>query len=248
MKEVMLIEKIKNFLFVIKNSKKYGNIIQLGYNCESAYRFYRQYKFVDSSLFGWTFVSFDELIFALSNFDKIGSDDFTFDYSNYMFKCDNTGILFHGKTPASSFSEDKKENENIILSDKEELKSRIKYLKEKFIKTANDGKLNLYIKKVSKKEVEDINFNEKINWLYQYLEKFCTNKFKLLLITEEEFYQKCLFENKNILTRYVKKYSPDEEVTNKKLGDAFGWRLIYSEFRPKYKKKNSKKLKFEEVN
>ena len=66
--------------------------------------------------------------------------------------------------------------------------------------------------------------------------------------TEEEFYQKCLFENKNILTRYVKKYSPDEEVTNKKLGDAFGWRLIYSEFRPKYKKKNSKKLKFEEVN
>ena len=65
-----------------------------------------------------------------------------------------------------------------------------------------------------------------------------------------EIYTKAvaLFDDPQILTRSVKEYSPDEDVSNKKLGDAFGWKLIYLEFRPKYKKKNSRKLKFEEIN
>ena len=242
------LEKTKKIFLALKNSHRYGNIIQLGYNCEAAYRFFRNYKFVDSSLFGWTFVPFENLKKALTEYDNLGNFGFEFDEPNHMFRCKHSGILFHGKTPASSYSQHEEENKAIIENDKIELASRIQYLKEKFLKTAKDGRTNLYIKKISKKEAENPNFREEIQWLLGYLKNLCTNDFKLLLVTEDEFYEKFLFDDPQILTRSVKEYSPDEDVSNKKLGDAFGWKLIYLEFRPKYKKKNSRKLKFEEIN
>ena len=41
----MIFEKLKRYLFALRNSQKYENIICLGYNCEIAYRFYKKYKF-----------------------------------------------------------------------------------------------------------------------------------------------------------------------------------------------------------
>jgi len=61
-------------------------------------------------------------------------------------------------------------------------------------------------------------------------------------------YEKVLFENENIITRYVMKYNPNDDVTSRKLGDTWGWRIIFTEFQPAVKKKQTKKFKFEECN
>ena len=74
-----------------------------------------------------------------------------------------------------------------------------------------------------------------------------TKKFDFLIITEDKFYQKFLFNEKNIYTRSVEKYAPDETVTNKKLGDKVGWDVLWMEFRPKKYVFKKKKLKFEEI-
>ena len=238
----MMFEKIKKYIKALKNSKRYENIVPLGYNCEIAYRFYRKFGFFDSSLFGWSYVTFEQLKNALSNFDFIGKGDLEYDKASHMFKCKNTGIFFHGRTPADAFTDNEEENLEIIKKDEEELRSRVEYLKEKFVKYATNGKNTLYILKI--KSNNDV-LRKEIIWLYEFMKDFCKNDFCILLITEKSFYSEFLFDNPKILTRYVEKYSPDECVTSKKQGDAFGWKLIFTEFKPKKYKKQKGKLKFE---
>ncbi|MBQ2645143.1 hypothetical protein IJG14_06200 [bacterium] len=245
----MIFEKLKRYLFALRNSQKYENIICLGYNCEIAYRFYKKYKFIDSSLFGWTYVTFNQLKFALENFELIGNGDFEYDMPSHTIKCLNTGIFFHGRTSASEFTNNEEENEKIINEDKIELKSRIKYLKDKFIKYTNNGKSTLYIRKVDLNNMrltDDCEQKRKeVIWIYNYLKSFCKNKFKLLIVVEKPFYDKFVFDNSAIITRYVEKYSPDSCVTAKNEGDKYGWNLIFTEFQPKNRKKQKGKLKFE---
>lgn len=241
----MIFSNIKRYIKAIHNAKKYTNIIPLGYNCEIAYRFFRQYKFVDSSLFGWSFVDLKQLKNSLLNFDKLGTGEFIYDIQSHTIQCQNTGIFFHGRTPAEKFSDDENINNKIIQNDIIELKSRIDYLKQKFVKYANNGLNTLYVIKISELDANSEYFKDEISWLYDYLSDFCKNEFKLLVVAEKSFYEKCLFENPNIITRYVEKYSPDSAVTLKKSGDAFGWRLIFTEFQPAIRKKQKGKLKFE---
>ena len=76
--------------------KKFKYIIPLGYNCETAFRFWQNYRFIDSSLFAWTFsYSISDLINALYNFDSILSGEIAL--PNPLYECQNTHIRFHGK-------------------------------------------------------------------------------------------------------------------------------------------------------
>lgn len=241
----MTFSDIKKYIKALRNAKKYTNIIPLGYNCEIAYRFYKQYKFVDSSLFGWSYTTFEQLKNVLSDLNILGTGNFKYDYPSHTIQCQNSGIYFHGRTPADKFSEDENQNKEIIENDITELKSRLEYLKQKFLKYAANGQKTLYILKVSGKETDENKIKENILWLYNYLSDFCKNEFKLLIVTEKSFYERYLFDNPDIITRSVEKYSPDDAVTLKKAGDSFGWRLIFTEFQPSVKKKQKGKLKFE---
>ncbi len=230
----------------IANRKKYDNIIPLGYNCEIAYRFYKHFKFIDSSLFAWVYISsFEMLMNALNNLDKLAQGELV--YENTMFKCLNSGIYFHGRTSASEFNGEKEHDTSIIKSDIQELRPRIKYLSEKFLKLLNNGKNTLFIKKISSKEASNPNIRKQIINLYDRLKTLSSNNFDLLLVTEQVFFENLIFKEKNIHTRFVKKYSPDETVTDKKAGDKFGWDVIFMEFAPKKRVWKKKKLKFEEV-
>lgn len=226
--------------------KKYDNIIPLGYNCEIAYRFYRHFRFIESSLFAWVYInSFEELLNALKNPDLLAQGELV--YENTMFKCLNSGIYFHGKTSAEKFTGDTETIHKLIASDIEELRPRIEYLSDKLVKTVNNGKSTLFIKKISQKEACEAGMYNKILELYTFLEKFSKNQFDLLLITENSFYNDFLYNEPNIYTRSVEKYSPDSAVTNKKAGDKFGWDVIFTEFAPKKRVWKKKKLKFEEI-
>lgn len=56
---MMFLNNVKRHIKAVSEAKKYDNIIFLGYNCEVAFRFFRQYRFVDSSLFAWTGVTLE---------------------------------------------------------------------------------------------------------------------------------------------------------------------------------------------
>ncbi|MGN0014414.1 MAG: hypothetical protein ACI37T_03250 [Candidatus Gastranaerophilaceae bacterium] len=243
---INLFKRAKLILKAGIKRKKYDNIIPLGYNCEIAYRFYRHFRFIESSLFAWVYInSFEELLNALKNLDSLAQGELF--YENTMFKCLNSGIYFHGKTSAEKITGDKENASKLIASDIEELRPRIKYLSDKLIKTINNGKSTLFIKKISPKEAIEPDMHDKISELYAFLEKFSKNKFDLLLITEKSFYNDFLYNEQNIYTRNVEQYSPDSTVTDKKSGDKFGWDVIFTEFCPKKRVWKKKKLKFEEI-
>ena len=243
---MMICKKIKLYIQALLKAKKYDNIVILGYNCEVAYRFFKQYKFVDSSLFAWSYVTFEQLKFFLENPDKVANGDFFLEHG--MFTCKNSGISFHGRTDLTAITDVSKIDNDVLENEKAELRSRIAYLKEKFYRYCSNGKNTLFIRKISSKEAENINLTDNINWLYQKLSSICSNDFKLILVCEKRFSEKLQLQNTKIIVKTVEKYSPDENVTDKKAGDKFGWRLIFTEFQPAKVKKQSKKLKFEEIN
>ena len=74
-----------------------------------------------------------------------------------------------------------------------------------------------------------------------------TQNFKLVIVTEENFRNKIQIKRDNLIIETVKKYSPEEDVTNKKKGDSKGWRKIYKKYRPSVILKKKKRFKFEEV-
>lgn len=242
----MFFQKIKLYMKALLRAKRYDNIVMLGYNCEIAYRFFRQYKFIDSSLFAWTYVPFEQLKYFFESPEKVGVGEFSFGYG--MFTCENSGIAFHGRTDWSGVNDINQLDKELVETEKKELRSRISYLKDKFFKYSTDGKKTLYIRKISAPEAVSSDLNDNINWLYRKLQSFCSNDFKLLLVIEKQYENNVKISNSNIILRTVEKYSNDKCVTSRNEGDKFGWRLIFTEFQPAKIKKQSKKLKFEEIN
>ncbi len=69
-------QKIKEIMKSYYNRKIYDHFIPLGYNCEVAYRFYKHFKFIDSSLFAWVYInSFEHLMQLLKHPEDIAPGD-----------------------------------------------------------------------------------------------------------------------------------------------------------------------------
>ena len=214
-----------------KHIRKYGHIISLGYNCELSYQLFKHNKFVESNLFGWTYIySAQDMLNALDNIDLIGEDGFL--EPNPLFECKNTHIRFHGN------------DRNPTKKDYEELSNRVKYLKEKFIKTLSDGENNLYIIKIRSSEP---NIEQIIKKSYEKLSAIVSNEFDLLVVLESKVVLKEAFEDfPNLFIKKVEYFSPDDDVTTKKC-DKKHWEAIFDLFLPKYKLKKRKKFKFEVI-
>ena len=235
---------IKKFLDSLKY-EKFRYIVPLGYNCETAFRFWRVYRFLDSSLFAWTYsYSIEDLINALNNFDSILSGEI--ELPDPLYECQNTHIRFHGKTNMKTWLNCKEYNMELVNSDKEELKQRVGYLKEKFVRILHSSDSKLFIYKVTVSDCKSDTININIDKLYTYFEKNTTN-FKLIIVIEEKYKDKIQIKKDNLIIETVKQYSPEEDVTNKKKGDAKSWNKIYKKYRPSVLLKTKKKFKFEEV-
>ena len=86
-----------------------------------------------------------DIINAFKDFDAIAEGDFYF--PNPLWECKNTNIRFHGKAELelslnNNFSAEELNN------DKEELISRLRYLKAKFLNILRDDSKKLYIYKI----------------------------------------------------------------------------------------------------
>lgn len=232
-----------------KFRKKYGHIISLGYNCETAHQFFQHYGFVESSLFTWTnTININNLIFALNNPDKLLSGEII--NTNPMWRCMNTDIRFHGRADAAVWQDKSKVTDEIIQADMTELISRVHHLKEKFIQTAQDNKNNLYIFKYQVKHEDENEIKNNVLLLYKTLKKRVKNNFDLLLIFEKDSVKTNFSDNfsnyNNIYIRYVDFFAPENNVVGGEC-DKKGWKKIFNEFKPNYKLKMKSKLKFEEV-
>ncbi len=223
------------------NAKYYGHFISLGYNCENAFRFFKKYKFVEASLFTWcNSVNIENFNLILNNFDKIGTEGFTF--NGAMWKDNLNNIYFHGlETKNFKYNQTPEETEKL----ESELISRIAHLKEKFKNQGNDGKKNLYTYTYRRngETLERVKIN--ILNLKNNIKNFCLNEFDLLVILEKEEELNQLSFDDNVYIRFVDKFAPENNVPTKKY-DKKSWNKIFKEFKPNFKLKKKKKYKFEE--
>lgn len=248
-----ILERKKGFIMNIfsrlfhQNTKYYGHVFSLGYNCEVSYQFFRHYRFVESCLFSWVGIKgVPMLINTLEHLEDVSTKGF--EYNGSMYVCNASGVAFHGRlTPKES--KDLTEKEKISL-DTKELQPRIAHLKKKFIETANDGKKTLYIYKPSAYDIENSgNFVNDIKQLHHCLCKLVSNEFDLLVVVEKKFLEELteeVFASKHIFLRRVNYFNPPQCVTRKP-NDRKSWKKIFREFRADFKLTKTKKYKFEQV-
>lgn len=224
--------------------KYHKNFVSLGYNCELAYRYNLNNGFVDSGLFQWGYsCSCDDLIFALNHLDLLFTGEIL--DPNPLYECANTHILQHGKSPMSLWMKGGAGTSEQKEADKAELVGRIRYLKEKFVNTLHEGGA-LVMYKMRSAEALAPNAAEKVRTILATLKKLGAKEFDFVLVLENKCRGSLQFDkNERVYVRYVKEFNPDEDVSNKRIGDFYGWKCIFNEFRPIQKKKNAHKFKFE---
>lgn len=223
--------------------KKIAHIVPLGINCEIAFYFNDVWDFVESSLFAWTSSRhLDRMIRVLSDIDSVLSGEITFNTTSYMWKCERTGLFFHGKIP---------KNPQGILpdaatldADREDLKARIKHLKEKFVRYATDEQRTLFVHRISEYDVTTEGLDERLKALEAALERMGAKNWQLLIVCEKADRRRIPSGPKRII-RTVKKFNPTTNVPAKKMGDPPGWHAIFTEFAPQEILKKAHKFKFE---
>lgn len=223
--------------------RKFDHILPLGTNCEVAFRFFRRWGFVESSLFAWA-QSFDlrTLTQALSNLESIMTGKVTFDPGSFMWRCENTGLYFHGKmkhlhgTPIPP--------PEIRAEDLRDLRDRIAYLKRKFLSIIAGEETVLFVHRLAEEDAHAKDLGERLKALENALSALHAKNCTLLAVCERADRPKMPVSPAWIF-RSVRKFNPTNQVTNKKLGDCHGWNAIFSEFAPRTVSAQKHKFKFE---
>lgn len=212
---------------------KAENIISLGMNCEVSFQIEKYVKKLDASLFSWAFIEDEDLFLeALNHIDEIFEGDISFKAPTPdMFLCEKYQIAFHGRTPGKLMFDSNWTIKNQKIYDKtvDELRSRIRYLKQKFMNQINSEKYTVFLKKLMV-EGDYIKAERIITGLRDYLEAHNERKNYTLVIVIEEKYDNSILrslENDNLVIRTVSYFSP---VTDTKNGaDNIGWSRIFRE-------------------
>lgn len=221
--------------------KRYEHIASLGYNCEIAYQLFKHNRFLESNLFAWASIpSLDTLIDVLGDLSAIGRDGYRF--SGSQLYCDAaTGIGFHGRAKSSELANDPA----AAREDVRELTDRVAFLKDKFVKTARDGKTKLYVVKIRGGETDVF---EKLNRLRSRLTALTNGDgYDLLVVTEEKLSAVLRpTDGGGVYYRAVPFFAPDESVAGKHKNFK-AWQRIFDEFRPLRKLRQTKHYKFEDL-
>lgn len=232
-------------IFARCRQRKFEQIIILGFNCEPAFRFYCRWGFLDSSLFAWaSTVNLKTLTAAIADLPRLGAGVFSFNGRSRMWRCENSGISFHGRTKYACGSSLPTDNE--MRAEREELCSRLSHLKDKFITYATNEKLTLFVYRPQKADFENPGLGERLDALEATLTRLGAQNWKLLVICERHLLKK-MPAGTNRLFRGVLAFNPTGEVTNKRLGDTSGWNRIFTEFAPIHILPKTHTYKFEDV-
>ena len=222
--------------------KRFAQIVPLGVNCETAFRFFRKWGFVDSSLFAWAQSrNLAILTAALERLDAILSDAVTLNPSDHLWLCGNTGIRFHGKlkwTPGLSPSPAE------LDADLADLKGRIGHLKRKFLDYARNSETTLFVHRLAAADAADPDLAQRLDALETSLLKLGATNWKLLVICERKDLNH-MPKSPSRIFRAVREFNPGSAITDPRRGDPIGWNSVFSEFAPGRILPQSHAFKFE---
>ncbi len=208
-----------NWLCHTKHMKHYSHILMLGKNCEPAFYFLRQFGFVDSNLFAWANINEKTMLSVLSTPAILLSGELRpVRGGGGMIQHIPTGFLFHGRS--SDYTTASKDT---LHNDIEELKSRLRYLIQKFETSLHSKQTKLFILTVP----------STIN-----PEQYLLDIHRVLQLTTQHFAMLCILEQKDktpgilalqtgtLFVRFVDHFAPSNDVINLKAGDPKGWAKI----------------------
>ena len=210
--------------------RRFTHIVPLGVNCEVAFQFYRRWGFVDSSLLAWAqSFNLETLTRALGDFKSILAGEATFDPGSFMWKCENTGLYFHGRLKFSIGSP--MPAPDTIAEDLADLRGRIAHLKDKFLGQLADEGSTLFVHRLVESDVDPASLDKRLSALESVLERLGARNWKLLVVCKRTD-RRLMPESGRRTFRSVEAFNPPDRVTDAKAGDPRGWRAIFSEFAP----------------
>ncbi len=211
--------------------RKCDHVLSIGMNCEPAFRFSLSWGFVDSTPFSWASCT-DPLRLAevLREPGHIGSQGFSFQDEILMWRCEETGISFHGKLAVASAGTTV--SPEALAADKDDLVRRLAYLNEKLTRILSDDSSKVLIFRVNTAVALAEDANAKTDAVQRALEARGARNYTLVVVTEQTVRGR-IAPAPNRVVRTVKAFNPKNAVVNSELGDPVGWRAIYEEFAPK---------------
>lgn len=227
---------LKKLSFCNPQKRLYDYIVPVGDNCKYSTTFHHFYKFVDSTLLNWAEIyEYKYLNDIIKTPENIYTEGFTYDEQRNMWICNKYKVSFHGRYLPEDLQKDGFLDEKKMNEDYEELQSRLHYLIEKTKKIFVSQEKKLFV--FTYEEYDYDGNTEFLKNLYNLLNSMSRN-FDFLVIlkseTKDEALENLSKENPNF---FVKRVLPnDHDVC---------WAKINCEFVPKFKKQQTKKLKYE---
>jgi len=205
--------------------RRYRWILPVGINCETAFRFYRKWGFVESSLLGWAATTdLERTLRVLNGLDALHAGEVAYDGASRMWKCRNTGASFHGK-----LSYDVEPTAEEKAADLQDLRGRTAHLKEKFLVSIRERPL--FIHRLANADAEREDLGARIDALEAALQRLGARDYTLLVLCERRFLQR-MPTGPNRLFRTVRMFNPPHRNADAKVGDAVGWQAVFTEFAP----------------
>lgn len=225
--------------------RKHDLFMSLGHNCEVAYRYFRRWGFCESAIFQWGgFFTLRELVYGLEHWDLVYTGEVL--GPNPIYRCANTKMNAHGKAPMATWKDGITDaNRAAMEADRADMVGRVAHLKEKFLEKLRAGD-NLLVYKMRPECWFADDCEEMIRRLYAALLAFGAKDFDLVFVLEDKCRSKMIVldDLPRTFVRFVAEFNPDDHAAED-LGDRYGWRLIFDEFRPRVIKQQKHKFKFE---
>ena len=209
--------------------RKCSQIVFLGMNCDSAFRFYCRWGFVDSSLFAWAnTVNLVTLTSALERLDSLADGMFRVSERSRMWQSVDTGILFHGKLNWDENTGTPSQSD--LDRDLADLRERIRHLAEKLRRYLTNDEETLIIHRLADEDAAAPDLAERLDALEETIVRLDAKNWKLLVVCQSSDLKKMPPASGHRIFRCVKVFNPIAKVTHRDLGDPVGWNAIFSEF------------------
>lgn len=224
--------------------KRYPQIVSLGVNCEVAFRFYRRWGFVDSSVFAWAASqNLATLVAALRNLPSVYEGAFSINERTHMWMNADCGIRFHGNLKWKLGSP--MPPREALDADLDDLRGRLRHLSEKLVRYLRSDEETLLVHKLANEDAEASDLDARLDALEDAIAALGARNWRMLVVCRSADMPRMPRTSNRRIYRSVREFNPGSKVTWAELGDPVGWHALFSEFAPKTILKKAHAFKFE---
>ena len=160
---------------------KIAHIMPIGKNCEIAFRFYRRWGFVESSLFAWAASkNLETITAALGNIDSFPDGEFELNERSCMWRHVDSSVQFHGKLHWKRG--DPVPQQQDIDRDLADLRGRLRHLVDKFHKTLASNNEILLIHRLDDDDATSPDLSARLDALEKALVRLGAKNWRLLVV------------------------------------------------------------------